>query len=156
MGSSVMSNNTALILGSKHTYFLSWTHKIDSQACQSNQDQHVPRHSSTVRNKLLLKGNSVQMKFTSGSPTPDPSISWHLRDMKPTWDGDYSLSVLLNNQVFNCTASALGLWTVDLWSPKAWIRSVSLRQNDRKRDLGKAAFVLWEVAKMIMVRKAVE
>lgn len=56
------------------------------------------------------------------------------------------------DQVFNCTVSALGLWTVDLWSPKAWIRSVSLRQNEQ-RALRKAVVFLWKVARMIMFRK---
>lgn len=83
--SSVKSNNRALILGTKYSYFWSWTHKTDSQTCQSNQDQHAPRYSSTVGNKLLLKGVSLQMKFTSGRPTPgEHYISWNLREERET------------------------------------------------------------------------
>lgn len=127
--SRVTSNNRALIPGTKYSYLWSWTHKTDSKTCQSNEDQHVPRYSSTVGNKLLLKGDSLQMKFTSGKPTPeDCYISWNLREGRET-NSRPTLAVLPNDQVFNCTASALGLWTVDLWSLKAWIRSVSSRQK---------------------------
>lgn len=81
----VMSDNRALILGTKYSYFQSWTHKTDSQTCQSNHNQHVPRYSWTVgnKNKLLLTGlfsDEVHLWQTIVSPGTSA------RDIKPTED----------------------------------------------------------------------
>lgn len=83
-GQQVMNNNRALILGTKYSYFQSWTHKTDSQTCQSNHD-HVPRYRLTVgnKNKLLLKGlfsDEVHLWQTIVSPGTSG------RDIKPIGD----------------------------------------------------------------------
>lgn len=84
-GQQVMSNNRALFLGTKYSYFQSWTRKTDSQTCQSNHIQHVPRYSWTVgnKNKLLLKGlfsDEVHLWQTIVSPGTSG------RDIEPTGD----------------------------------------------------------------------